>query len=170
MKRFLLVVAVMSALVAWPPERVWAADEWTETRSAHFTIWSNAGDGQTRDLLWQLEQIRFAVKTLWPWTLELTKPMLVVGVKDEQSMKALAPEFWEQKGGVRPVSVWVTGQDQHYMVIRADLRSEDNVVTNPYTSAYFAYVNLILTSSVGFEEITGRRHFAAGESGEARSI
>ncbi len=81
--------------------------------SAHFAIWSNAGDGQTRDLLWQFEQIRFAVKTLWPWTLELTKPMLVLGVKDEEGMKALAPRYWEQKGGVRPVSVWVSGLDQH---------------------------------------------------------
>jgi tetratricopeptide (TPR) repeat protein len=150
-KRIALVIGVVSALLALPAQRAAAADEWTETRSTHFTIWSNAGDGQTRDLLWQLEQIRFAVKTLWPWTLELTKPMLVLGVKDEESMRMLAPRYWEQKGGVRPVSVWVTGLDQHYMVIRADLRTEDNAVSNPYRSAYFAYVNLILSSSFGRE-------------------
>ena len=151
MKRVALVVAVLSVLVAWFPPRAAAADEWTETKSAHFTIWSNAGDGQTRDLLWQFEQIRFAVKTLWPWTLELTKPMLVLGVKDEEGMKALAPRYWEQKGGVRPVSVWVSGVDQHYMVIRADLHGDDNAMLNPYTSAYFSYVNLILASSFGRE-------------------
>lgn len=151
MKRIALAVGVVSALVALSPDRVAAADEWTETRSTHFTIWSNAGDGETRDLLWQFEQIRFAVKTLWPWTLELTKPMLVLAVKDEESMRAIAPRYWEQKGGVRPASVWVTGLDQHYMMIRADLHRDDNVLVNPYTSAYFAYVNLILGSSFGHD-------------------
>ncbi len=37
------------------------------------------------------------------------------------------------------------------MVIRADLHGDDNVMLNPYTSAYFSYVNLILTSSFGRE-------------------
>jgi TPR repeat protein len=127
-----------------------AADDWTETKSGHFIAWSNAGDRQTRDLLWQFEQIRFAVATLWPWAhFDLAKPMLVLIVKDEASMKALAPRYWEQKGGVRPVSVWVTGADQHYMVIRADSRGEEDLLINPYTSSYFSYVNLILASSFG---------------------
>lgn len=119
-------------------------------KSAHFTVWSNAGDRTTRSLLWQLEQIRFAIATLWPWAqADLAKPMLVVALKDEQSMRTLAPEFRERKGGVRPVSVWVTGADQHYMAIRADLRGDDTQFANPYMSAYFSYVNLILTSSFG---------------------
>jgi hypothetical protein len=59
LKRIARVVAVLLALVASAPQRAAAADEWTETKSTHFTIWSNAGDGQTRDLLWQFEQIRF---------------------------------------------------------------------------------------------------------------
>jgi len=140
-----LSIALWIALMA--VDRAEAADTWTETKSANFTIWSNAGDRQARDLLWQLEQIRFAVRTLWPWTLELTRPMLVFGVKDESSMKALAPKYWEQKGGVRPVGVWVTGPDQYYMVIRTDVRVEENQLINPYQSSYFSYVTLILNSS-----------------------
>jgi tetratricopeptide (TPR) repeat protein len=149
-KRITLVGMACSTLLAFAPVRARAADTWTETKSAHFTVWSNAGDRPTRDLLWQFEQIRFAVATLWPWTqLDLAKPMLVLIAKDEANMKALAPRYWEQKGGVRPVSVWVTGADQHYMAIRADSRGEEDALINPYTSAYFAYVNLMLTSSFG---------------------
>jgi tetratricopeptide (TPR) repeat protein len=150
-KRITLVGIACSILLAFAPARARAAaDTWTETKSAHFTVWSNAGDRQTRDLLWQFEQIRFAVGTLWPWTqLDLAKPMLVLIGKNEESMKALAPRYWEQKGGVRPVSVWVTGADQHYMAIRADSRGEEGTLINPYTSAYFSYVNLILMSSFG---------------------
>lgn len=75
--------------------------------------------------------------------------MLVVGDKDEESMRAAVPQYWERRGSVHPASVWVTGLDQHYMVIRADLHNDDTATVNPYTSAYFAYVNLILDSSFG---------------------
>lgn len=143
-----LGLALILLLAVTPARPRAAADKWTETTSAHFLVWSNAGDRATRNLLWQLEQIRFAVATLWPWTrLDFAKPMLVLALKNELSMRAMAPRYWEQKGGVHPVSVWVTGADRHYMAIRADLEGEDGVLINPYTSAYFSYVNLILTSS-----------------------
>lgn len=145
-----VLIAFLTILALAPARGAVAAETWTETKSAHFVAWSNAGDRSTRDLLWQFEQIRFAVATLWPWTrMDLAKPLLVIVVKDEPSMKALAPGFWEQKGGVRPGSVWVTGGDQYYMVIRADQRGEEDTLINPYTSAYFSYVNLILISSFG---------------------
>ena len=125
-----------------------AADTWSEWKSPHFTIWSNANDGQTRSLAWQLEQIRSALVALYPWAkVDLSKPLLIFAVKDENSVRALAPEYWEQRGGVRPVSVWVSGADQHYMVIRADVRGDDRAAVNPHTSSYFSYVNLILQSS-----------------------
>jgi len=150
MKRIAAVAIAFSIVLGLSVSRLNAEEKWTEVKSTNFRAWSNASDRFTRDLLWQLEQIRFALQTLWPWTqLDLAKPMLVVAVKDEQSMKALAPQFWEQKGGVRPGSVWVTGSDQHYMVIRVDQRGEEDRLINPYTSAYFSYVNLILMSSFG---------------------
>ena len=33
-----------------------AADTWIEVKSPHFTVISNAGEGSTRRLVWQLEQ------------------------------------------------------------------------------------------------------------------
>ncbi len=67
MKRILLF-AIVFLTVLTPARGRAAAETWTEMKSAHFTVWSSAGEGQTRDLLWQLQQIRFAVSTLWPWT------------------------------------------------------------------------------------------------------
>jgi tetratricopeptide (TPR) repeat protein len=143
-----LGLASVMLLAVTPARSRAAAETWTETKSAHFVVWSNAGDRPTRSLLWQLEQIRFAVATLWPWARpDLAKPMLVLVAKNEQSMRALAPRYWEGKGGVRPDSVWVSGADRHYMAIRGDLQGEDALLLNPYTSAYFAYVHLIFTSS-----------------------
>jgi tetratricopeptide (TPR) repeat protein len=125
-----------------------AAENWSEIKSPHFTVWTDSDDRNTRALIWQLEQIRSALATLWPWArVELTKPLLVLAVKDEQSMKRLVPRYWEQKGSVRPASVWVSGTDQHYLAIRADQRGDDTATLNPHTSAYFSYSNLILQQS-----------------------
>jgi tetratricopeptide (TPR) repeat protein len=127
---------------------VGAADTWTEVKSPHFTVWSNAGDGATRTLVWQFEQIRSAMTILFPWAkVDLAKPMVVIAAKDEQAMKALAPKYWEQRGGIRPSSVWVSGADRHYMAIRADLHGDDTNFVNPYTSSYFSYASLIIAAS-----------------------
>ena len=146
-----LAIACLSSVVlaAWISQiQLAAADSWIEVKSAHFTLWSNASEGATRTLAWQLEQIRSAVTTLWPWArVDLSKPLLVLSVKDEVSMKALAPRYWEQKGAVRPASVWVSGRDQHYLAIRTDVRTQDTDVLNPYLTAYNSYLTLVLQAS-----------------------
>ena len=95
MRRSRLVSVTTSfALVSWlVGNPASAADTWSEMQSSHFRAWSNGGDGATRSLLWQLEQIRSAMTALWPWMkTDLAKPMLVLGVKDEPTMKLLAPK------------------------------------------------------------------------------
>src|SRR6185436_3336713 len=125
-----------------------APDSWFEIKAPHFTVWSTANDGNARTLVWQLEQVRSALATLWPWArVDLLKPILVLAVRDENGMRALAPEFWERKGGVHPVSVWVSGADRDYMVIRTDIKGEDTDTLNTYRSTYFSYVHLILQTS-----------------------
>ena len=125
---------------------------WSEINTGHFTVWSSADDGSARTLAWQFEQIRSVVKTMWPWAqVDLTKPMLIFVVKDEAAMKTMVPEFWERRGATHPASVWVTGRDRHYMVIRADVRGQDTDVLNPHTTAYYGYTNLVLEESFDHE-------------------
>lgn len=149
MQRALLTAAVCLVLSAVSTHRTSAmAENWFEIKSSNFTVWANANDGNTRTLIWQLEQIRHVATSLWPWMkVDLPKPMVVIALKNEQSMKTLAPSYWEVKGGVRPVSVWVAAPDQHYIAIRTDIRSRDDVMVNPHSSAYFSYASLVLGSS-----------------------
>jgi tetratricopeptide (TPR) repeat protein len=63
-------------------------------------------------------------------------------------MRALAPEFWEQRGGIRPASVWITGADQHYLAIRGDLDVDSQGNVNPHISAYFSYISLVMSQSL----------------------
>jgi tetratricopeptide (TPR) repeat protein len=126
-----------------------AADQWLEVKSAHFTVISNAGQWSARDMAWQLEQIRSALAALWPWAhVDLDRPFAVIAVKDEPSMRAIAPKYWEEKGSVHPISVWAIGGDGYYLAVRTDVKGEDNVNVNPYQNSYFSYVSLILSRSV----------------------
>lgn len=124
------------------------AQQWIEMKSAHFVVTSNASQSSTRTLAWQLEQVRSAISTMFAWArADLDRPIAVYAVKDERSMRALAPQYWEARAGIRPVSVWVSAPDQHYFGIRTDAQVEDRDNVNPHIAAYHAYVSLILQQS-----------------------
>ena len=126
-----------------------AADQWIEVKSAHFTVVSNAGERTTRRLVWQLEQVRSALTGLFSWAKpELNKPFRVIVAKDETTMRALAPQYWEERRSVRPASVWMSGPDQHYLVLRADVEVDERGTINPYITSYFSYIGLVMDQSL----------------------
>ncbi|MGH9411297.1 MAG: hypothetical protein ACRD1V_17825 [Vicinamibacterales bacterium] len=142
-----IVLGVVTALLS--ASSAAAADKWIEVKSPHFTITSNASQGEAATIAWEFEQIRSAIGALWTWAnVDLNRPLVIIAVKDENSMKALAPQYWEQKNTIHPASVWVGGADQDYLAIRTDVKTEDNRDLNPYQQAYFAYVSLIMDQSL----------------------
>jgi TPR repeat protein len=137
------------ALLAWLVVDVAAADEWIEVKSAHFTVVSNASERSTRKLVWQLEQVRSATAALWSWAkADLNKPLSVIVLKDQNSMRALAPQYWEDRRSVRPASVWVTAPDTNYLVLRTDVEAEQQGTINPYITAYASYIDLVIGQSL----------------------
>jgi Flp pilus assembly protein TadD len=148
MRRLSCAATVCAAIVLVTPPRTHAAGTWFEITSPHFQVWAEANNGATRTLVWQLEQIRHVAKTLWPWMkVDLPKPLVILAVKDERSMRTIAPQYWEGRDGVRPVSVWVTAPQQNYIAIRTDIQARDDGQVNPHTSAYFSYADLAVTTS-----------------------
>jgi tetratricopeptide (TPR) repeat protein len=145
MRNLLLVAAC--CLFLEPAVR--AADTWIEVKSAHFTVVSSAGERATRRLVWQLEQVRSAMASIWSWArVDLTRPLAVIAVGNENSLKALAPAYWEGRRAIRPESVWVSGVDQHYLAIRTDVQAEDRDNINPHLTAYFSYIGLVMGQSL----------------------
>ena len=109
-------IPLLLAVCLWvAPRAASAADVWTETASPHFLVVSNAGEKRARDVAWQLAQIRGAIEKGWSWArVQLNRPIVVIAVKDEASMRAVAPRYWEywEKGStIRPSSVMVSGPD-----------------------------------------------------------
>jgi tetratricopeptide (TPR) repeat protein len=129
-------------------DTAWGADTWVQVTSPNFTVVSNASDKRAREVAWQFEQIRAAMLAIWPWMKgDLDRPVLVVAAKDENTMKLLAPEYWEERGRIHPDSVFVSAADRHYVALRADARAEDTNAINPYYASYWSYSSLLLDAS-----------------------
>ena len=139
-----LLQAVTSARASEPA--------WYELRSAHFVVYANVGERDARAVAWRFEQARSAIAAMCPWArVDLPKPIVVLAVRDEASMKALVPSYWEDKKSLHPTAVWFEGPNRYYVALRADLRdeseSDSRIPQNPYQMAYFAYIHVILQAS-----------------------
>lgn len=118
-----------------------AADKspWIEVRSANFIVTGNAGAKQTRRIAGQFEQIRAVFKSALKMKVDPGKPVIVLALKDEESMRALIPEYWATKGSVHPAGVFFAGTDKHYVILRTDSPGE-----NPFQVLYHEYVHMLV--------------------------
>jgi TPR repeat protein len=124
-----------------------AAETWIQVSSANFTVVSNAGEGTASRTVREFEQVRAAYAKMWPWAhLAQGKPMIVVALKNEDTLKKWAPQYFEVKGGIDVASGWAYGSDRVYMLLRTDFRPSDAQVSAAY-NLYRAYVQLLLGNS-----------------------
>jgi tetratricopeptide (TPR) repeat protein len=148
MNRKQVVALLVAVSIYTAAGRVSAADQWIEIKSPHFTVVTNNGERSARNVAWQFEQVRAAMQQAWPWSrVDLDRPFLVIGVKDENTMKLFAPKYWEAGNAAHPSSVSASGGSAHYVTMRADLTTDGPEGVNPYSDSYWAYANLTLTSS-----------------------
>jgi tetratricopeptide (TPR) repeat protein len=125
------------------------AAKWVEAKSPHFTVVSDAGEKQARAVAWQFEQIRETLTRLWPWaTLDFGRPVVVYAARDENSMRALVPKYFEGRDAIRPTSVFQSAPDGHYVALRTDLSTRGDPDVNPHLSSYWSYVSLVLQASI----------------------
>lgn len=123
------------------------SETWVEVRSPHFLVASNAGEKQARRVADQFEQIRATFqKSLNNIRVDPGKPIVVLAAKNEASLKALLPEFWEKKGQTHPAGIFVPGQGKHYVALRTDTAGD-----NPYHVIYHEYVHLL--TSLNFRRL-----------------
>ena len=144
-----LILALAAASLAAVPDAARAAT-WVEIKSPHFVVLSDAGERRAREVSWQFEQIRAAIVKLWPWaTVDFPLPVTVYAARDERGMKALVPKYFEGRGSIRPMSVFVSAPFGHYAAVRSDLTLDSTDTVNPYRSSYWSYVALVIRTSFG---------------------
>ncbi len=128
-----IVVALAVSVAAAVPGR--AAETWVEVKSPGFTVICDGSEKDARQVAWQFEQIRALFKRIWPWAqLDMARPVVIFAVKDEKGLRALAPQYWEEKGTWRPAGVWANGREASYVAARRDItgfRVADDQWDNP---------------------------------------
>src|SRR3989442_4936888 len=109
---------------------VFAADNWVEVRSPHFTVASDAGEKEARKVANQFEEIRALFLTAFPKIkLDSGRLLSVIAVKNENVMKEFLPDYWSDKDRVRLAGMYVTGFDRNYAILRTDVSGSGE---NPY--------------------------------------
>jgi len=133
---------LIGPLLALLPTIAFAAakDLWIEVQTPNFTVISNAGEKECRNIADQFEEIRQVFHNAFP-TLrtEIGKPVVIFAVKNEESLKLLLPEYWETKGHTHPAGIYVPGEAEHFVAVRTDTQGD-----NPYEIVYHEYTHALL--------------------------
>ena len=134
------MIALAFFFMPWVYANSDTRDSWLEVRSPDFIVCSNAGEKKAREVAREFEAIRSAYHQALPkLRLDLGKPIVILALKDENSMKMLLPAYWEQKGHVHPSGVYLHGEEKHYVALRTDAQGE-----NPYHAVYHEYTHALM--------------------------
>jgi tetratricopeptide (TPR) repeat protein len=169
--RFLIILPV----VLLPASRAFAqvkTPKWTEVRSPHFTVLTDGGERQARRLAEQFEAIRSVFEQTLRLRVESGKPFAVMAFRDEKSMRAAMPEYWEKKGLAHPAGGLQSGGDKIYAFIRLDAGDESTyrIVNHEYTHMVLrlSFRSLPLWVSEGLAEFYGNSTIGEREVGLGR--
>jgi tetratricopeptide (TPR) repeat protein len=143
------IAVLMLAGVALAAVSLRAADVWVAVESPHVTVISNAGDKQAGRIAWQFEQVRTAIGRILPSAaVPLRRPFVIIAARDESTLKATAPVYWQRAGTARPYTVVAGAPDKQYVALRADVNPDGKAI-NPYLPAFRNYTYEMLQAAYG---------------------
>jgi cytochrome c-type biogenesis protein CcmH/NrfG len=115
---------------------------WIHVSSPHFNVYSNASEGDARRIAAQFEEIRAVFLSDFPGLhVDAGRPLIVIAVRDENSLKVLLPDYWTGKDRSHPVGLHQSGTDEDFAILRTDINSNS---ANPYTAIYYEYTSEVL--------------------------
>ena len=71
-------------------------------------------------------------------------PLVILAAKDEASLRAVLPGFWEKKGGLHPAGIFVRGPEKNYVALRMDITGPHS-----YHVIYHEYFHMITSLNFG---------------------
>jgi tetratricopeptide (TPR) repeat protein len=108
---------------------------WFEARSPHFVVVCNGGEKQARKTARQFEQIRSVFRQYIVIASGHSSPVITIfAVKNENSLRALLPEYWAAKGHTHPAGVFFYNLGQFEAAVQLDAPGP-----NPYEGIYHEY-------------------------------
>lgn len=132
------IALVSIFLVAWPLSGA-KHETWYEARSPNFIVVSNAGEKQARKTALEFEEIRAVFRQSIPMVGAHPSPVVtILAVKDEDSSRALLPEYWATKGHTHPGGIFYFRMNQYYAAVQLDARGD-----NPFELIYHEYYHSV---------------------------
>lgn len=116
---------------------------WIEVRSPNFIVVTNANERQARRTAYQFEMIRAVFRDFFGQTGKSQEPpVTIVAAKDENTLKALLPEFWARKGSIHPAGIYLNTGDTgaNYIGLRLDVSLNQDAY-EPFEPVYHEYVH-----------------------------
>ncbi len=118
---------------------------WTEAKSPHFRMITDGSDGEGRDTLGGFEKMRAVFASQFPgFILEAPAPLLILGARDENTMKSLYPQMFKARVGSQIGGVFQQGWEREYAVVRLDQMTSDRRNPDTYAAVYHEYVHSLL--------------------------
>jgi tetratricopeptide (TPR) repeat protein len=118
-----------------------ASEQWTEVKSAHFTVITDAGEKRGREVALRFEQMRQVFGSLvMHGEVKTSHPVQILGFKNTKGIKQMAPLF---KG--KPIEVaglYQKGQSQDFIAL--DLSTEGDY---RWQTVFHEYAHLLLNSN-----------------------
>jgi tetratricopeptide (TPR) repeat protein len=133
------------ALLCWlVSASAWGRDNgsgWIEVKSPHFTVVTDAGEKQGREVASQLEHMRWVLKMV-PWAKgDPNIAMVAIALKNEKDMRALEPASYLKHGQVTLAGLFMKGEDKDFILMVVDAQG-----LHPYATVYHEYTHLELGS------------------------
>lgn len=139
------VVAAAVCVLAWGGPVRAGAPTWVEVESPNFTVYSNAGAKEARQVAQQFEQVRLAFEKVWKGARTRSPvPIVIVATRDEDGLERLIPEYFAQKGRAHPAGITVPGYDKYYVAMRTDVTGGPGSSYNPYHLLYHEYIHVLV--------------------------
>jgi tetratricopeptide (TPR) repeat protein len=108
---------------------------WFEAKSPHFVVVCNAGEKQARRTARQFEQIRSVFRQYMVIASGHPSPVItILAVKNENSLRALLPEYWAAKGHTHPAGIFFYNLGRFEGAVQLDAQGP-----NPYEAIYHEY-------------------------------
>src|SRR5579863_441434 len=115
-------------------------DRWTEVRTQHFVVASNAGEVAARSIAGDFEQIRALFHATFPeLRVDPPQPIGIIVARDEATMRMISPDEWGGPEHVHPSGVFHSDGEKDYVVLRLDAEG-----TTAFHTSYHEYTHSLM--------------------------
>ncbi|MES2393758.1 MAG: hypothetical protein V4555_19125 [Acidobacteriota bacterium] len=132
------IAACLPLLLA--PAAQAAAPHWTQVRSPHFLVLTDASVDQARQLAGQFERMRSLFLAILPATPDDPSPIQVLALKNRSEFTALEPPAYLAKGSLPLSGYFLHAPDRAYILLNLDSTN----IAHPFAAVYHEYTHFAL--------------------------